>query len=849
MGMKLYYLITATIALMMVTSGLGLLTVGSNNDIDDNESLNTVQRVVFAEDFTNHGCGPCVAHNEAWTGAIEAKGYGMVAPAYTHTMGPSTNDPFFSYGDMPKCSSLRSARLGISTVPNAWLDGLPESEGQTQAYYETQIDARASIPANISITTSGYLNPTTRFGYLSIHAETVEDLLPGDYRLMVFIWENNVSRDNPLTGTIEPPYLNGEMEMDWGVWLMLPDEQGKKIWTDGVTSGATVDVVRTFTAEPDWVIDELGATVFIQNYDNLLVEQAAVDLFDDPVPSNDLLVEGKDIVDNYYTNKPTNVDCYLHNGGSSTETGLTVDLKVDGGVVLSEPVASIAPGASQVVNFLCIPPSTPGLYELGFEVTTVPGEIYLLNNLWIKMVNVLDWADMWVSPGSYDLTVVQDQVVTDELIIGNTGTIGLDWESILIGNQQEIKLNEFTLYGDSAEIYNYGTLAQDLSGWTFYWQEQRVGQFQGTYDFPDDYILDAHSFVILHEKWGTDTDNELYVGHHMYWSNMWNGFAGAILNDTGLGVDYFKTDSTPDPIPPGTNWFPPNITHPITNNVGRRINDIDTDSGDDWVVGGTATPLTLNPGQTGIGTAPEPWLSLDIENGIVPALTGQTSVTLTINASGLTPGDYQITIGVRSNDPDHIVYRIPVNITVTPASAYNIVIPGFAGPWPDWRFISFPIGISGDVETILDDTVFGDSQTTWDAIQMYDAVTGEWKSFAKDKPAALNTLQTLDNTMGLWVHVTGNGGDSMLSTGLTGAFPGTSVNINLYTGWNLVGFPTASAHLPSATLPPEADLMAVYNDGEPYKIEDQPVSTPVFMLHGRAYWVRVTADCIWQVDL
>jgi hypothetical protein len=524
-------------------------------------------------------------------------------------------------------------------------------------------------------------------------------------------------------------------------------------------------------------------------------------------------------------------------------------LKVDGGVVLSEPLASIAPGASQVVNFLWTPPSLVDLYELGFEVTTVPGEIYLLNNAWSKMVDILDWADLWVSPGGFDIAVVENQTVSNQLTIGNTGTIDLDWDSVLIGDQQDIKLNEFTLYDDSAEVYNYGTLAQDLTGWTFYWQEQRSGQFQGTYDFPDGFILDAHSFVILHEKWGTDTDTDLYVSHHMYWSNIWNGFAGALINDVGLGIDYFKAGATPDVPPAGTDWFPPNIPHPITNNVGRRITDTDTDSGNDWTIGGTATPLALNPGQTGIGTAPDPWLSLDIESGITPPLTGESTVTLTVNASGLTPGDYQIIIGVRSNDPDYKVYRIPVNITVVPASAYNIVIPGFAGPWPAWRFVSFPIGISGDVETILDDTMFGDSQTTWDMVQWYDANTREWKSYSKNKPAQLNTLQTLNNTMGLWVHILSSGGDSMLTTGIKGAYPGTPVDINLFAGWNMVGFPTASAHLPSAVLPPEADLMAVYNDAEPYKIEDQPVTTPSFMLHGRAYWIRVTADCIWQVDL
>jgi hypothetical protein len=46
-------------------------------------------------------------------------------------------------------------------------------------------------------------------------------------------------------------------------------------------------------------------------------------------------------------------------------------------------------------------------------------------------------------------------------------------------------------------------------------------------------------------------------------------------------------------------WNPPDIPTPVTNDVGRRIDDTDNDDGTDWTVGGTSTPGALNPGQTG----------------------------------------------------------------------------------------------------------------------------------------------------------------------------------------------------------------------------------------------------------
>ena len=103
----------------LIISGLGFVSLATN----DPDETNTVPRVVFAEDFTNWGCGPCAAHNPAWTGAIEALGYGVVAPAYTHVHWPSSTDPMNNYGNMYDCANNRRNLQGCTWAPWPMIDG------------------------------------------------------------------------------------------------------------------------------------------------------------------------------------------------------------------------------------------------------------------------------------------------------------------------------------------------------------------------------------------------------------------------------------------------------------------------------------------------------------------------------------------------------------------------------------------------------------------------------------------------------------------------------------------------------------------------------------------------------
>jgi hypothetical protein len=165
-----------------------------------------------------------------------------------------------------------------------------------------------------------------------------------------------------------------------------------------------------------------------------------------------------------------------------------------------------------------------------------------------------------------------------------------------------IVINEFNTDGtDWVELYNYGP-TQDMSGWTWYWEDDRDTTYQGTYVIPAGYTIPQYGCVIISEDSGIDTPTTWYMDSNMMWDSSATGVAGEIRNNLGEGVDFFKTgvDAT-TPTAPG-QWFAPNIPHLNPDSTAWRHQDQDTDSGTDWtndII--QETPGALNPGQTGIG--------------------------------------------------------------------------------------------------------------------------------------------------------------------------------------------------------------------------------------------------------
>jgi len=140
-----------------------------------------------------------------------------------------------------------------------------------------------------------------------------------------------------------------------------------------------------------------------------------------------------------------------------------------------------------------------------------------------------------------------------------------------------------------------------------------------------------------------------------------------------------------------------------------------------------------------------------------------------------------------------------------------------------------------------------DADTSWDVVKWYNPldVTDPWKTHRLDFSA--NDLTSIDNTIGLWVHIpdAGSLGDGFID--IEGIMPETTA-IQLYIGWNLVGYSPITPALASDALPQEVDMISVYDAAEPYMIRDVTDMTTVTLECYKGVWVHVTANTIWIVD-
>jgi len=115
-----------------------------------------------------------------------------------------------------------------------------------------------------------------------------------------------------------------------------------------------------------------------------------------------------------------------------------------------------------------------------------------------------------------------------------------------------------------------------------------------------------------------------------------------------------------------------------------------------------------------------------------------------------------------------------------------------------------------------------------------------WKTYRVG--ASTNDLAGIDNTMGFWINIT----EPNVNLTVSGYEP-DSTNINLYAGWNLVGYPTQNTDtVANALWGTGADRVEVFNATEPYLIKE--VEATYVMKPGEGYWVHVPADSVWVVD-
>ncbi len=153
------------------------------------------------------------------------------------------------------------------------------------------------------------------------------------------------------------------------------------------------------------------------------------------------------------------------------------------------------------------------------------------------------------------------------------------------------------------------------------------------------------------------------------------------------------------------------------------------------------------------------------------------------------------------------------------------------------QLVSMPvIPLDEGIESVLQTVYF-------DIVWYFDSSSQSWKSYTKWKSYRWQ-LQTIHNTMGVWVNVTHE-----CNLTVAGMVP-ASTDIQLDSGWNLVGFPSFNTSYLVSDLKAEVGSTRV----EGFDSSELPHFLRVLgdtevLQAGYGYWVRVEMDTVWTITI
>ncbi len=158
-----------------------------------------------------------------------------------------------------------------------------------------------------------------------------------------------------------------------------------------------------------------------------------------------------------------------------------------------------------------------------------------------------------------------------------------------------------------------------------------------------------------------------------------------------------------------------------------------------------------------------------------------------------------------------------------------------------WNLVSTPfIHKDANLRQVLSDMEGG-----WDKVQAFhkqEIEQGYWMSYDVSAPGFLNDFQTMESPKGYWLHVEEPGDGNLSFSGLLLK----NVDVPLYKGWNLVGYPSMSQEsvdLALSGIP--YDAVQGFSSQEEYNL--RPLSPLDNFEPGNAYWIHVTSSCTWSI--
>jgi hypothetical protein len=178
-------------------------------------------------------------------------------------------------------------------------------------------------------------------------------------------------------------------------------------------------------------------------------------------------------------------------------------------------------------------------------------------------------------------------------------------------------------------------------------------------------------------------------------------------------------------------------------------------------------------------------------------------------------------------------------IYINLGSVSDFLIPLLKG----WNMISIPLN---QTDTTLG-KVLESIDGQYGAVQWYDITDPNdyWKHYKVGKTMGTDLFK-INNKMGIWIFL--DNSDTLYAQGDILA----TTNIQLYTGWNFVGYPSLKTRTlvdGLSSIAGKYDAVWSFNASDsldPWKSEFDGDLTQ--MNPGEGYWIHATEDCAWKID-
>lgn len=308
-------------------------------------------------------------------------------------------------------------------------------------------------------------------------------------------------------------------------------------------------------------------------------------------------------------------------------------------------LARLLPGTYEITASV----STDAIYNSTTQTVVVPpNQLNLEFNI--------EYPTLSVSVNNMEDTLFSGDSSNTSFTISNTGDGILHCNLNGGGGNGSILINEVCSNPDIIEIWNTSN-EQDISNWQLSWVDNTSSS--ASFTFPSGTTIPQGGRIVVHEETGTGNDSLFFTGASIGWVSS-SIISVALVNDSGSGIDFMKTESSTTVPPAPTVWTGPGISR--TLDAIYRNSDMDNDTESDWSNGTTPTSGTANPGQ---GDNPTPsWYSLSPDSAEFTA-GSSSSISVQFNATGLLGGIYRDTLDIFHDDPSQNNPKsIPVTLTV-----------------------------------------------------------------------------------------------------------------------------------------------------------------------------------------